>query len=53
MEPVGLILLCWVVLLIIVIINRRDIHKLRKELKDWQDGLFVPHAKKEDDERFK
>lgn len=54
MEPVGLILLCWLVLLIIVIMNRRDIYKLRKELKDWENGLFVPHAKKENnDEKFK
>lgn len=53
MEPVGLILLYLTILLVVIIRNRLDIHKLRKELKDWQDGLFVPHANLESEDLFK
>jgi len=41
-----LLLLC--IILCITIYNRCEIYKLRKELKDFEDGLFVPHAKKDD-----
>lgn len=46
MEPVGLILLLLSVILCITIYNRIEIKKLKKELKDWEDSLFLPYRKR-------